>query len=194
MFAGIIEPETSSRNTKFEANAHQLVLRLPGRGYDLGVDREWVVALGLRVVIREVVHELFDSDRVARRQLAVLHDEAPHVAVGRAVDVDREGRQGIGGDGDEGILDDLVILFAVARLALVAPSLGAVESLGWKRVGFGPQVSESGGATNADDAIRRTRPIESSHDDFLQCDRARRDGQIRDRSRVCRDANPLLLA
>src|SRR2546427_748026 len=111
-----------------------------------------------------------------------------------SIDVDREGGQGIGGDGDEGILDDLVVLLAVAGLSLVAPGLGAVESLGWKRVGFGPQVSESSGATNADDAIRRTRPIESSHDDFLQGDRARRDLQISDRGRVCRDANPLLLA
>ncbi len=150
-----------------QPNAHQLVLRLPGRGCDLGVDRKRVVALGLGVVVGEIVDELFDANGVPRRQLAVLHDEAPHVAVGRAIDVDREGRQGIGGDGDEGILDDLVIVFAVARLALVAPSLGAVESLGWKRVGFGPQVSESRGATNADDAIRRTRPIESGHDDFL---------------------------
>src|SRR5436189_2186868 len=55
---------------RLQADADELVLRLPWRGCDLGMDRERVVALGLAVVVREVVHELFDANRVTWRQLA----------------------------------------------------------------------------------------------------------------------------
>ena len=50
-----------------------------------------VGAARLRVVVAEVIDQLLAAHRVGRRALAIL-DEAAHVAVGRGVDVDREGR------------------------------------------------------------------------------------------------------
>ncbi len=112
--------------TRLQPDTDQLMLRLPRRRCDLGMDRQWIVAVGLGVAVGEIVHELFNADCVAWRQLPVLQDVAPHVAVRGAIDVDRERGKRIRGDGDELILDDLVVLLAVAGLTRVAPGLRTV--------------------------------------------------------------------
>ncbi len=100
-----MEPETSSRNTKFEAGRLSTLMR-----------RAW----------RPIRTSWCCGFQGAGRQLTVLHDEAPHVAVGGAVDVDRECRQGIRGDGDKRVLDDLVVLLTIDG-RLVPPCVGRIE-------------------------------------------------------------------
>jgi hypothetical protein len=88
-----------------QADERQAMLRAPRARPELGRDRERHGALRFRIVVAEVVHELLHAHRVFRRELA-LDQEAPHVRVGRGVDVDREGRERVLGRGQEGIVLD----------------------------------------------------------------------------------------
>jgi hypothetical protein len=67
-----------------------------------------VLAVGIRVVVVEVIDQLLDAYGVYRWPLTVV-DEPPHVAVRRTVDVDGERRQRVGGHAEECVLDDMVV-------------------------------------------------------------------------------------
>jgi len=86
--------------------------RLPGGGGHLGRDGERIVAPGRRVVVREVVDELLDADRVQGRPHPVL-DEAPHIRVRRPIHVDGEGRQRVVLHRHEVVLGDVSVRLAV---------------------------------------------------------------------------------
>src|SRR5262249_10297575 len=82
-----------------------------------------VFPCGLRVVVGEVVDQLFDADRVTRRQLAVAQ-EAPDVAVGGAVDVDAEGGERVRRDGEKRILGDGRVFLGVESPLLLVQERG----------------------------------------------------------------------
>ena len=77
-----------------EADQEEPVLFVPGAARDLRRHRERLARGWIGIVIGEIVDHLLDAHRVARRPL-VLGQEAADIAVGRAIDVDRERREGI---------------------------------------------------------------------------------------------------
>ncbi len=92
---------------------------VPGRVRDLGRDRERVIAVGVGVVVGEVVDQLLDAHGVLGRPLPLV-DEAPHVAVRGAVHVDGECRQRVRRHAEEDVLDDGVVGLGV-EVRIVAP-------------------------------------------------------------------------
>ncbi len=78
-----------------------------------------------RIVIREIIHQLFNAHRIGRRQLAVLQQIRPHARVTRRVDVDRERRQRIGLDRFEIVFIDAIEL--IATLAGAATFVEAID-------------------------------------------------------------------
>ena len=81
----LIEPDTSSRNTRLRGGASSSAISRPCRPIsasrcfgvpralgELGRDRERRVARRLRIVVAEVVDQLLDAHRVRRRQRAVV--------------------------------------------------------------------------------------------------------------------------
>ena len=111
-------------STRLERDAHQLVRGLPGRSIHLGAHREGSRTAGRGIIVREVVDQLFDADRIFRRQPAFL-DEAPHVGVRCAIDIDGERRERIRSRRQEGILLDRGVGFRVeiARVGAAAELL-----------------------------------------------------------------------
>ncbi len=103
-----IEPDTSTRKTRFEAVGCGLRFRSPGCRCAAGGSSDSTAcgatsvttpngvaaSRGAAYVVVEVVDQLLDAHRVLRRQAALVQD-APHVAVGAGVDVDAERRDGI---------------------------------------------------------------------------------------------------
>jgi hypothetical protein len=73
-----------------------------------GCSRDW----RQRVIVAEVVDQLFGAHGVLRRQAAGI-EHAAHVGIGCGVDVDREGRNRIGGDDVDRVGIDVLIIFAV---------------------------------------------------------------------------------
>jgi len=113
-----IEPETSIRKTRFarrpvvlvdrpaqQTDSRQPVRGIPGAAGDLDIHRERVVAGRGRVVIREIVQQFLDPDRILGGEL-ILIQEPPDVGVTRRVDVDRERRERLLGDADERVIHD----------------------------------------------------------------------------------------
>jgi hypothetical protein len=113
-----------------ERDAQQIVPRVPRRGGKLGRDAQRHVSRRRSgVTVREVVDELLDAHGVLGRQRALI-EEAAHVGVRRAIDVDGEGGERCDADGTERILVDALVRLGVPRLARAADATrhrGAVE-------------------------------------------------------------------
>jgi len=87
---------------RLEADAYQLVARLPGTGAEFGGDGERLL-FRFGIVIGKIVDHLLDAHRAHRRQLAG-GDQAADVAVGGGVHVDGEGGEGVVAHVDEGVV------------------------------------------------------------------------------------------
>jgi hypothetical protein len=77
-----------------EADPEQVVLLGPRAGGQLEVERDGVAVLRRGVVVREVIDEVSDPDRVPGRLLAFL-DAGPGIGVRRGVNSRRERRQSV---------------------------------------------------------------------------------------------------
>ena len=99
-----------------DADVHEPGGGVPRRGHqrDVGGERRLAVLGGL-VVVGEVVDQLLHPHRVVRRPLPPIQRRA-HEAVGRGVDVDREGRHRLFGDH----LDRMGVEIGEAVAAVVA--------------------------------------------------------------------------
>ena len=78
---------------RLHAEPQQPVLRVPRTRGELAVDRNWLVALRLRIIILEIVDELLDPHRGLRRQALLVVDRAPHQRIARRVHVQSECRK-----------------------------------------------------------------------------------------------------
>jgi hypothetical protein len=99
LFAGVIEPETSSRNqvarrrslggqpTRLEADEGQAVSWIPRARGHFGRDRERLLVLGVLVAEAEIVDELFDSDCIRGRKRA-LRQKPADIGIRGSVHVD----------------------------------------------------------------------------------------------------------
>src|SRR5687768_4121066 len=85
------------------------MLRLPGAGGRFHVHGEGVLAGGLRIIVAEVVEQLFNADRIPRRQLP-RGEEPPQVGVRGRIHIDRERGEWRIADREEGIVVDGVVL------------------------------------------------------------------------------------
>ena len=78
---------------RLHAEPQQPVLRVPRTRGELAVDRNWLVALRLRIIILEIVDELLEPHRVLRRQTLLVVDRAPHQRIARGIDIQSERRK-----------------------------------------------------------------------------------------------------
>ena len=74
----------------FKPNPQKFVGLVPGAVGQFHVDREGIVAFGLRIVVVEVVDQFFKSNRIGWWHLSAF-DEASHVSVRSGINIDREG-------------------------------------------------------------------------------------------------------
>ncbi len=134
---GFIEPETSIRNTRLlSGRCPRSISRplMPTRTREcLVCHGHWATstcaAKGCssprrRIVVSEIVQQLFDADRVGRRQRAVLQEIHPRFGIRGRIDVDRERRERRVGHSLKGVLCEVGVL--VAAVPGPWPSSGRV--------------------------------------------------------------------
>ena len=99
----------------------QTVFGVPGAAGDFEVDGKRVATArrGRRILVREIVEQFLDADRVRGRKLVQLQQVSPDVGIARRIDVDREGRERLLDGPHEGIL-----LNPVERLGIAGKLFG----------------------------------------------------------------------
>ena len=160
-----------------------LLARRPGRGRHRHGGEEGLVARGrLGVAIVEIVDQLLDPHRIARRQLAVV-EEAADIGVGGGVDVDREGRHRRLGDALDRIDRRVGIFFGLDVAGLRQRRGGAAAKLS---VGIGTVDGATIGLPGATVPASAERALDQAPAAVLVFHLLRREAQLRaGRGRRC---------
>ena len=151
---------------RLKTNANDAVRRIPRRGDDIGRDRDRVFALRPGVVIREIVDQLFDANRILGRHRSTV-DEPTDVGVRRAVNVHRECRERIGRDGEKRVVLDPSVFLGVERGGVSRSRCGATRHVRpCHRRRRGGRIADLGDAEPNFRALRDG--AERGDDDFLK--------------------------
>jgi hypothetical protein len=145
--------EIAGRNPlRLETDPDQPMFGCPGARPYFSRNRERMAAGAVGVCVREIVDQLFQPDRVGRRQCA-LAQKAADVAVGSRIHVDGEGREWVGRRGEEAILLDARVGLGVAGLTLNSPRLDQLA------IGVAFASTHPGSPRHAGLRVRRRRSI-----------------------------------
>ena len=116
---------------RFQRDANEAMLRLPGAIGHLDAHRKRVVPFWRGIAVREVIDHLFEPNRIGVRQRVVVQ-KVPHDRVTRGVDIDAKRRNGIHPlDARERIFHELAKAFT--RLGVLFPFAALIEAFFTRR-------------------------------------------------------------